>query len=387
MKVLILTHHEAIGVRLRMEIPTLQQQGHEVKVVAWNTSGQERRFDFPVTYVHHRRGGEFYETLKRGLLPTLGRICCLYPGTLKEVLNSSWDVVHCFHLALLPVAVLGKLLKGGRVVYDAFEFHGLNISRKLKNPMLARFSRIFLEKFERLLLAWVDGVLTFPSVGDQEMHKYAKYCRKVEVLMNVPHIKGIIERKTFPPPPTAVFTGLMDKAKGLYAMLEATSLVIAHCPDFKLVLIGTIHEDPAEVEQKIDSLGIRGNVIMHSWVPPEELGKFIDAAWVGLWLNQPTLIFSLCTTGTSQKGFTYWKYGLPVVATSFGEVAKSVAEEQAGILVDATKPAEIAQAVLTIIQNPALRQKMVENGLAAVRDKYNWEKEAVKLINLYQALE
>jgi len=47
---------------------------------------------------------------------------------------------------------------------------------------------------------------------------------------------------------------------------------------------------------------------------------------------------------------------------------------------------EIAQAIEYLITHPEEARKMGENGRRAVEEKYNWEKEAQKLLALYEQL-
>jgi glycosyltransferase involved in cell wall biosynthesis len=388
MNILFLMHYETIGPRLQLEIKTLLTEGHEVQVVAWNNGGKEYPYNFPVTYIHHKNQDFFSQSLlKKGLLLTLGRIIGdLYPRTFKEVLASSWDVIHCCNLALLPMAVLAKWLKGGKIIFDSYEMPILKIPLRLKNQKLASLTRLGLEKMERVLVSQVDGVLTIPSVDDQERKKFTRYCQKVEVLLNVPDLEGISSGKTYSPPPTAIFCGGLNREKGLYSMLAATALVTQTHPEFRLVLIGQMYEDPLQVAETIDNLGIRNNVSIHSWVPIDKLGEYLASAWIGLWPSLPCEHYSQVTTGNSRKGFEYMKYGLPVVASSFGEMAQAVYEEQAGILVDATRPEALARAITKIIDHPELRKKMAAKGMAAIRNKYNWEKESIKMIHIYNSI-
>jgi glycosyltransferase involved in cell wall biosynthesis len=388
MKILVMTHVETIGGRRRLLIKTLKKAGHEVRVVAWNSTGNEYNYDFPVTYIRNLSRVGFKQSLKQGFLITLARIVGgLYPRTLKELLSSSWDLLHCCHLSMLPAAILAKMLKGGKLIFDSYEFHGLNLSAKMNRPRIASLMAGIIETVEKLLLPWVDGVLTVPSVGDREKKKFAKLCKNLEVLMNVPSSAEIIDRKVFSPPPTAVYFGHIKKEKGLYEMLEATSLVAASIPEFKLILIGPIFEKPEKVENKIDSLGIRDNVVLYRrWVPIDEVREVLASAWVGLSPYQPSLLYSYITVGNSRKTFEYMMHGIPLVAASFGEIAKAVAEESAGILVDATKPEALAGGIKELIENKELREQMSRNGLAAVRNKYNWEKESLKLLRVYRAV-
>ncbi|RJR46513.1 MAG: glycosyltransferase [Deltaproteobacteria bacterium] len=388
MNILLLTHYETVGGRRQLEINTLRQAGHSVQVVAWNSSGKEYQYDFPVTYIHNRSRVYFSQSLlKKGLLATLWTIGGLYPRTLKMILATRWDVLHCCNLALLPLAVLGKWLKGGKIIFDSYEMPILKVPLRIKNRGLAAITRLVLENTERFLVSQVDGVLTIPAVGGHEKKKFARYCNNVEVLMNVPDLQGIVSHKDYPQPPTAIFFGGLNREKGLFAMLEAAALLVKPYPNFRLILIGYMFENPAAVQETIDRLGIRDHVVLHSWVPTDKLGEYLAHAWVGLWPSQPCGHYTQVTTGNSRKGFQYMKYGLPIVGTTFGEIATHVAEEGAGLLVDCTRPEALAAAMAEIFEHPELREKMSANGLAAVRTKYNWESESKKLLKVYRALE
>jgi len=47
---------------------------------------------------------------------------------------------------------------------------------------------------------------------------------------------------------------------------------------------------------------------------------------------------------------------------------------------------EITQAIEYLITHPEEARRMGENGRRAVEEKYNWEKEAQKLLALYEQL-
>jgi glycosyltransferase involved in cell wall biosynthesis len=387
MKILYLAHHDALAPRLLLEIKTLLADGHEVKVIAWNLHGKTHNYAFPVAFVHRNSGLTFSQSLKKSLGATLFQLARFYPDTLKKIMESSWEVLHCCHVSLLPLAIMAKALRGGRVVYDAYEFHNLNISSKLKNRVLGRMLKFLLEKTESLCLARVDAVITIPSLGNQECQRFSQRVKDVAIILNVPPLTGLVRHKTFAFPPTAAYIGGLMREKGLFVMLEATAILAQSHPDFKLVLIGAMKEDPAEIERVIDDLKIRDHVILHDWVSPDKLGNYLSAAWIGLAPYQPVGRFDQETIGKARKYFDYMKQGLPVVAPSFGEIARVVAEENVGLLVDTTNPEALAAGIQILLDDGQLRQQMAANGVEAVQRKYNWEKEAVKLRSIYSALE
>ncbi|MEN6485816.1 MAG: glycosyltransferase family 4 protein [Syntrophobacteraceae bacterium] len=387
MNVLFLSHVENIAPRVLQEIDTLIGMGHKVSAIAWNTSGNRYEYPFPVQYVDNRSRVRLNLSLGDGLGVTLGRIGALYPKTFKEAINSSWDVIHCCHISMLPVALAAKMLTGSRIVYDSYEFPSQNLSARIRNARLAFLTRKSLEVMEKLFASVADAILTIPSMGDEERLKFSKYCRNVEVLWNVPSAVNSVSEKNFSHPPSAVFIGGSTREKGLFVMIEAAAMVCENHPDFRLTLIGPVMENMEEVKRKVSGLGVGKNVVFHSWVPPHRLDGFLASSWMGLWPNQPVSRFARVTTGNSRKGFEYMKHGLPVVASAYGEIAKAVREEHAGLLVDTASPGALAGAILRIIDDSELRSVFSRNGMIAVKEKYNWEKQAFKVVKVYENLE
>ena len=77
---------------------------------------------------------------------------------------------------------------------------------------------------------------------------------------------------------------------------------------------------------------------------------------------------------------------LPVIASNFPLWKEIVEGNKCGICVDPLKPKAIAKAIEYLMEHPKLRKEMVENGRNAVLERYNWEKESEKLIDLYGEL-
>jgi glycosyltransferase involved in cell wall biosynthesis len=57
-----------------------------------------------------------------------------------------------------------------------------------------------------------------------------------------------------------------------------------------------------------------------------------------------------------------------------------------GLIVDPSKPEEIARAMGYLIEHPDEARRMGENGRRAVLEKYNWEKENEQLLRIYDAV-
>lgn len=59
--------------------------------------------------------------------------------------------------------------------------------------------------------------------------------------------------------------------------------------------------------------------------------------------------------------------GCPVVGTNVGGIPEILRDEDCGLLIPAHSPRHIAEAVIRILQNPALRASLIESGLDVAR--------------------
>jgi glycosyltransferase involved in cell wall biosynthesis len=87
------------------------------------------------------------------------------------------------------------------------------------------------------------------------------------------------------------------------------------------------------------------------------------------------------------KLFEYMQARLPVVASNFPLWREIVNGAGCGLLVDPTKPEEIAATIRRLADDPMLRRKMGEAGARAVEEKYTWEAEAKGLLAAYEMLD
>jgi len=78
--------------------------------------------------------------------------------------------------------------------------------------------------------------------------------------------------------------------------------------------------------------------------------------------------------------------GIPVIASDFPFIREVVLEADCGLLVQPDNVQEIARAMNHLLHNAGGAKRMGENGLRAVRERYNWQAEEKKLRSLYRAL-
>ena len=86
------------------------------------------------------------------------------------------------------------------------------------------------------------------------------------------------------------------------------------------------------------------------------------------------------------KLFEYMSAEIPVIASDFPLWRSIIDGAQCGLLVEPMNPEVLAEAILYIIENPEEAYEMGKCGRKAVREKYNWDYENIKLLKLYKDL-
>lgn len=88
--------------------------------------------------------------------------------------------------------------------------------------------------------------------------------------------------------------------------------------------------------------------------------------------------------GTRYKNFEAFASGLPVVTTSIG-IGGTHARDGVEVIIR-DNPETIAAAAVNIINNPSLAKKIADNAKELVRNKYDWNRVAKSLSNIYEQL-
>ncbi len=353
--------HKPLDTRIfHKEAKTLQMAGWEVVLIIPHTEDFEkdkiRIFAVPLP----RKGWE-------QLL-----ICPwnIFRLSLKQPAGS---VFHIHDSEILSVGIMLKIL-GRKVIYDAHEDTPLQISYQHWIPVWAkrpyRWLYFILEKmagwwFNHIIVAEPVIAGYFPS-------------RKVTLLRNFPIAGSFgVEKNYKDRADRMVYVGLLSRPRGVVEMFEGHRLASEKVP-IEFVVGGKFA--PAVLEQELLS---KYHVIYKSWLPYDEMIAALYASKIGIIVPHPIERYK---TNYPVKLFEYMAAGLPVIASREGESAGFVSEAGGGLLVDPLNAREIADAIVNLFNNQEMAAEMGRKGRQLILEKYNWEKESEKLIQLYQSV-
>ncbi len=311
------------------------------------------------------------------------------PNLLFKALKAKASIYHFHDPELLLIAPILRLSRA-KVIYDIHEDYVTSIQQKSYIPVVFRTivasTLGFIEK--------VTSVLCYQVIA--ERYYKERFPDAVEIL-NYPLLQQHSDEvaKGQPPDMEVVFddqydwclyTGNVTVDRGALLQLE---LLKAH-KGIAIAYIGKCSEDVAEAifsfaeseqisRQRIRIIGIG----IH--VPRETIDYYTYSMdWlVGLALFPDTPHYA---RKELTKFFEYMAAGLPILSSNFPVWKKIVEENRCGFCVNPDEQESIASIIEYLLQNHDEAASMGENGRKAVNERYNWNIEEKKLLDLYRRI-
>lgn len=175
---------------------------------------------------------------------------------------------------------------------------------------------------------------------------------------------------------SATIAGRMIKSKGIEDVVEAHRLLAAQGVEFLLDIFGDVDEgNPHSLTRKeLENWAIQKNVRWHGHVHhPHEIWSKTDIA----------IIASRDREGLPRSMLEAASYSRPLVVTDIPGCRHFVRDHIEGIVVPPRRPELLAKALLKLIQNQNLRQKLGKSARQRVVGGYTVEAIKAELNDLY----
>ncbi len=169
--------------------------------------------------------------------------------------------------------------------------------------------------------------------------------------------------------PLILFLGRQTREKGVLRVLQAFHTVQQQRPDALLVLAGPLHGD----------LGVDSTpgVIQLNHLTEADKQDALAACTL------------LCVPSEGESfGLVYyeaWQFGKPVVALDLPSLRESIGAHRAGLLVSHDHPQALAEALFTLLQDPALAAAMGQRG-QALAQCHSWDQAIRSYQDVYRQL-
>ncbi|HUR54738.1 MAG TPA: glycosyltransferase [Gemmataceae bacterium] len=245
------------------------------------------------------------------------------------------------------------------------------------------------EWLDRRHLRFMDRVV---CVSDGQAAKVRRWCRvpesRISVVRNSARLAAFenvvpeARRKLlgFFPSNTAVShvvlaAGRLSPEKGFGVLIDAAATVCRTHPTAGVVIFGEGVLRP-ELEARIAELGLTGRVVMPGF--RTDLDSLITAADV--------VVLPSFTEGLPNVALEASAAGVPVVATAVGGTPEVIADNETGFLVPPGEPDALAQKIVALLSDSALRSGMGEAGRRRMRDVFTFDAQAAAYWKLFDTL-
>lgn len=298
---------------------------------------------------------------------------------LRKALKVNAEIYHIHDPELFWIVLPLKIRKK-KVVLD---LHEDLPSQILSKHYLNRFNKYIISKaaslYEYLLFPSANAIVTATPYIAKINNKLnlnvvcvCNYPIQTEFNNNRSYNDAQLEK-------SVCYTGGITSIRGVDVLIDC---VLESKENWVLHLAGPINEEFMRV--KLDNALKNTNRIKY-WgnVSREVLSTIFAQSSAGFvtFLPVPNHINAI-----PNKMFEYMSSGLPIICSNFEEWNEIINGNQVGMTVDPKSKEEIIKSVNFILDNPTIARAWGENGIEAIKNKFNWETESLKLIELYNNL-
>jgi phosphatidylinositol alpha-1,6-mannosyltransferase len=183
--------------------------------------------------------------------------------------------------------------------------------------------------------------------------------------------------------PVVLCAGRLTLRKGQDTLIRALPHVLAAHPDAALLIVGRGPRARA-LAGMVRRAGLKGSVIMTGGVPFQDMPAFYAAATVFAGPSR-TLAGGLTVEGFPLVYMEAQGSGLPTIVGRSGGAPEAVLDGETGLVVDGTKPAQVAAAIVGLLDSPARAAAMGRAGRQWVESNWDWSERAATLQSLLSA--
>ena len=301
---------------------------------------------------------------------------------LRGVRSSDATVFHGNDLPTLPVTSWAAWLAGGAALYDSHELWvGMS-------PEWSSFFNAMARWVEGRYIRQMHAVVTVNDPIAEELCKRYRIARP-SVVMNCPERESprfLDPRHSIraklglaPHEPLILYQGRYAPWRGLEALIESSRYLSRGI----LVLRG-YGSNEEDLRRRVAALGDGRRAFMVDPVPMTDLVSAAAEADIGVVPYTPC---TLCNYYASpNKLFEYMMAGLALAVSNLPVLEKIVRDHDLGVVFDPAQPRHIAEQLDALTENPARLRVCRENAARVARERYHWNHEVQKLIQLYESL-
>ena len=314
------------------------------------------------------------------------------------------DTIYCLHNLRFRRTVESLLRRqsGFDFAYERFniyQFATVYVTKKWRIPLILEFNasidemnlndglglRPVAAAVEKLVASRADAVLTVSGVLKQYLERRGVDGTRIHVLHNAaslekfsPQVDGGPVRRRLGLSDEAVvvgFVGGFSVWHGAHLLLDAAPLALEKNKNIRFLMVGGREGHPRFEDFKRGAVerGLADAFRFTGEVPREMVPEHIAAMDVCVipWATE---------YGSPTKTFEYMAMGKALVAPAVAALREVLEHGKSTLFVETGNVAQIADALVTLAGDRALRLALGRNARSLVEQKHNWDKNASEVV-------
>ena len=249
-----------------------------------------------------------------------------------------------------------------------------------------RVANYFMQRLSKLEEETAKNATIIVTISNYSLEKIQKYYGidqgKVRIVPNGVDIEkfkprdpqAIRQKFGLGTEPCVLFVGSLIPRKGLPFLVEAAKKVVKNKADTKFLIVG----DGPLRNQLSDSLKT-ANLLRNF----KFIGNLKDDVLPAVYNCADVFVLPSIQEGQGIVLLEAQASGKPVVAFDIGGVNEAVQNQETGLLVERGNIEALADALLKLLKDKTLKEKMGSNGRRFVSENYTWDICAQKMLKVY----
>jgi glycosyltransferase involved in cell wall biosynthesis len=373
--------------RVWQEARTLRTAGYQVAIICPKGKGYENGYEELEGIAIYRHSMPFEASGALGYLAEYGwALAAEFALSLKICFTRGFDVVHGCNPPDM-IFLIGGFYKlfGKKFLFDHHDINPELYEAKFQRRDF--FYRLML-RLERWTFRTADVcVATNESYRRIAIERGGRQPAKVFVVRSGPDLRRL---KVLPPQPALKrgrqylvgYVGVMGRQEGIDGLLAAAHHIVHVMgrSDVHFGLVGGGTELPA-MRKLAEDLQVADYVTFTGRVPDAELLAMLNTADVCV---NPDVANEMNDKSTMNKIMEYMALGKPIVQYDLTE--GRVSAQDASLYARRNDPMDLAQQIVTLLDDEPRRRQMGEWGRERVKTALAWEHEAPRLLAAYETL-
>ncbi len=178
-----------------------------------------------------------------------------------------------------------------------------------------------------------------------------------------------------------IFHGVIDPQDDPALLVDAARLILPKHPDTCFWLVGN-GSAVSDLKRSVSAYSLEENFHFSGWVEQDEVPSYICASDVGLVILPDVLS---ARGRVTLKEFEYWACGIPAILPRLPALQEVAQEGVSALFYRAGDAGDLAAKLSSLLLDDELRKRMGENGLAIVRERFEWGKLANRFVELCES--